>query len=1087
MGFKDSENKNMRFVSWGIRAFFMIIVAALIVLLLTMQEKLIPDRLPVDLECLEFEDEWQLELPAVTADGSEANGTVVVPNVVPAELGEHFSISHVLPEREDFDTIMIWDRGQYVNAYLDGELFYTYDVTGADSVGIDRPYAYIFAKLPEEHAGKRLTLEFYSVVPTDNGRIGSISVGTDTSLLISAIKDFQLEVIAAIVLLCLSVEMMTQSIYIRLRVGRRDSLFSLGAGIFTASCWVLADSRIRQFIFVNYSVIRDMAFYCVAILPAALSFYMNHIQENRYEHIYLFFAAVSIINTAVQVIINFSKIAGLSQTISFSQLWCMLLAIALSINIFRDFRKKLLYRYRMAAAGLLILGIAGGIQILYYRYAARAVTSGKFMIIGLVVMTMCCILQNYRELGVLHRDKEHAEQAAHLLSVEAMESLAKTVDAKDLYTSGHSQRVAAYSREIARRLGLDAERQEHIFYIALLHDVGKIGVPDEIINKPGRLTDEEFEKIKAHPVIGADIMEKFTVIPHLYEGVRYHHERYDGHGYPDGLAGDRIPLIARIIAVADSYDAMTSERSYRNSMPQEAVRGEIERCRGTQFDPEIADIMLQMIDEDTLYLLREKPENSMAEHSAAEAEISGSEMASGATEPADKNTIAAAAAKADSAAKKVAALQAEGTVPADAAVRTGVPEIREADALGAAETNETDENDAEKNDTSAFSSYTMHSIFDRDPHQDKNAVPGVIETPAVRFINKLKKLLKYAGLSQEEFESIRSNEMAESNRSTLRVFSLAGAVCMAGTLINSTIVDPSIIKTQFYLIGIAVSIVIYFAAKSAEKNKAIVYPLMYVSIALFFLFGLVLGVNIHQNINSVTYIVLMIFIPMLFVERPSRILAVIIGAYAVFIYFVMTRKTGVAAECDFVNATSFGILSLISNAYMMVVKIRRFETERIVERHSRMDQLTGVYNRNYYERKLDSYKERTEKTLFCVYVDVNGLHDLNNSKGHAAGDRMLQSVAAELKAVFGEHDTYRIGGDEFVAFGIDQDNTDIVYRLHRFQENITAYGYHVSLGYDIGNAPDIDMKKLIESAEKHMYEAKSAYYAEHDRRRDRAR
>ena len=139
--------------------------------------------------------------------------------------------------------------------------------------------------------------------------------------------------------------------------------------------------------------------------------------------------------------------------------------------------------------------------------------------------------------------------------------------------------------------------------MGLLHDVGKIGVPDEVINKPGRLTDEEFALIKKHPVIGSGILESIEERPYLSIGARWHHERYGGGGYPDGIHGEEIPEEVRIIAVADAYDAMTSSRSYRAVMPQEKVRAEIEKGMGTQFDPQFAKVMLQMIDEDKDYRL----------------------------------------------------------------------------------------------------------------------------------------------------------------------------------------------------------------------------------------------------------------------------------------------------------------------------------------------------------------------------------------------------------------------------------------------------------------------------------------------------
>ncbi len=217
------------------------------------------------------------------------------------------------------------------------------------------------------------------------------------------------------------------------------------------------------------------------------------------------------------------------------------------------------------------------------------------------------------ELVRLQRDLaaevERKSKENESLSLHVVQTLAEAIDAKDPYTNGHSGRVAEYAREIARRCGYTQARQDEIYMMGLLHDVGKIGIPDAVINKPGRLTDEEFAQIKNHPVMGSRILGKIREMPKLSVGARWHHERYDGTGYPDGLAGTEILEEARIIAVADAYDAMTSSRSYRAVLPQERVRAEIEKGKGTQFDPVFADIMLQMMAEDTDYRMKEEGES----------------------------------------------------------------------------------------------------------------------------------------------------------------------------------------------------------------------------------------------------------------------------------------------------------------------------------------------------------------------------------------------------------------------------------------------------------------------------------------------
>lgn len=217
----------------------------------------------------------------------------------------------------------------------------------------------------------------------------------------------------------------------------------------------------------------------------------------------------------------------------------------------------------------------------------------------LIIVIFCSI--SAKKISNYQRKEYESKERLDRMNTNIIRALANTIDAKDRYTSGHSQRVADYSLAIAKRMGKTEEEQKVIYYAGLLHDVGKIRVSEEVINKPGKLTDEEFDQIKVHPVSGYHILKGIHEDERIAYGAKYHHERYNGNGYPNGLEGENIPEIARIIGVADAYDAMASNRSYRNALPQEVVREEIEKGRGQQFDDEIADIMLQMIDEDSGY------------------------------------------------------------------------------------------------------------------------------------------------------------------------------------------------------------------------------------------------------------------------------------------------------------------------------------------------------------------------------------------------------------------------------------------------------------------------------------------------------
>lgn len=228
-------------------------------------------------------------------------------------------------------------------------------------------------------------------------------------------------------------------------------------------------------------------------------------------------------------------------------------------------------------------------------------TAFAYILISFIFLSTITLLKN-----IVNEQNIKIESEKNVtLTTDMIKALVKTIDAKDPYTNGHSVRVAEYSKMIAKQEYSDTQKIQNIHNIALLHDIGKIAIPDEIINKPGKLTDEEYNLIKAHTITGAQILSEISSYPDLINGAKYHHERYDGRGYPCGLKGEEIPEIAAIIGVADAYDAMTSNRSYRKMLPQDVVRNEISKGLGTQFHPKWGKIMLQLIDQDTSYTMHQ--------------------------------------------------------------------------------------------------------------------------------------------------------------------------------------------------------------------------------------------------------------------------------------------------------------------------------------------------------------------------------------------------------------------------------------------------------------------------------------------------
>ena len=194
----------------------------------------------------------------------------------------------------------------------------------------------------------------------------------------------------------------------------------------------------------------------------------------------------------------------------------------------------------------------------------------------------------------LSDSKEQLEQAY----LDMVQTLRSAVEAKDTYTRGHSDRVAEYSVLIGEKLGLAEDQIKTLKIGGLFHDIGKIGIPDSILLKPGKLTDDEYSEIKNHPSIGAHILGSAKTFQDIVPIVKHHHEKYDGNGYPSRMKGEEIPYLARIAAVADTFDAMTSRRSYRDAIDLQKVKDEIKRCEGTQFDPQIAEAFLDILEHD---------------------------------------------------------------------------------------------------------------------------------------------------------------------------------------------------------------------------------------------------------------------------------------------------------------------------------------------------------------------------------------------------------------------------------------------------------------------------------------------------------
>ena len=219
------------------------------------------------------------------------------------------------------------------------------------------------------------------------------------------------------------------------------------------------------------------------------------------------------------------------------------------------------------------------------------------LLVAWITSAIAYVLYRIREINY----RKNAERLGNVIS-QTMSTFANFIDTKDAYTKGHSARVSYYSMKLAEKLGMNEEDVRDIGYIGLMHDCGKLATPESILNKPGRLTPEEFDVMRRHTTNGGNILKDFTAIKDIKDGALYHHERYDGTGYMEGLAGEDIPLVARIICVADALDAMNSDRCYRTHLAKDVIISELETNKGTQFDPAIAQLAIDMINSGEIFI-----------------------------------------------------------------------------------------------------------------------------------------------------------------------------------------------------------------------------------------------------------------------------------------------------------------------------------------------------------------------------------------------------------------------------------------------------------------------------------------------------
>ncbi len=566
---------------------------------------LLPDEMAESYRrCETLNTEWY----QVFEDGTRE--AVTIPGDCTAVPGEPFVIETTLGEVAQGSALSFLAVKQDMKVYVDGVLRTEYSTKDTRIFGNCSPRAYVFVDICREDSGKVLRVEVVSE-SAYAGNMKQVYYGDKAAIWHKYIEGSILPLGITAFVFILSVIVIIACSIVRVRSKKDVSIFYFGWSMFLLSGWLIAQSDMRQLIFKNISVVGDVAMACSTLFLMPLAMYFNVVFGKRYERECLTFEVLALLNCIVSNGLVLSGLADSSAVVPMNFLLLGLGGFYLVRALCKDWKKGYIKNYKIVLIGFVFLLLAGVIQAVTYFFNGVSYVGG-IEALG-VLFTLLAAITDWiikwfklgREKAQLSREVSEKNLKMERLSYQAMETLANTIDAKDNYTRGHSTRVAKYAREIAKRMGKDEKTQNSIYFMGLLHDIGKIGIKDDIINKPGILTEEEFFSIRRHSTIGYDILRDMSEISDIEKGARWHHERYDGTGYPDGLKGEEIPEYARIICVADAYDAMTSKRSYRDAMPQFKVREEIKRGKGTQFDPRIADVILDIMDEDTEYSLRE--------------------------------------------------------------------------------------------------------------------------------------------------------------------------------------------------------------------------------------------------------------------------------------------------------------------------------------------------------------------------------------------------------------------------------------------------------------------------------------------------
>lgn len=344
------------------------------------------------------------------------------------------------------------------------------------------------------------------------------------------------------------------------------------------------------------------------------------------------------------------------------------------------------------------------------------------------------------------------------------------------------------------------------------------------------------------------------------------------------------------------------------------------------------------------------------------------------------------------------------------------------------------------------------------------------------MLEKLRVLFIYNGIDRISYERALP-KITQMNRTIIEVFSGISASLLSLFFVITFFVEATRSNRTVYGLGAICAIVLFmFARFIAKKYPAVVRALVHLAVFIFYIYGIIIGAVISPERQSVTFMVLLVFLPMLFIDRPAFSVLFTTLFVLIFQIICLQTKTGDVLSTDIVNVLTYSLLGVVSGIVSNYIKIRGYVNENKLHEISRLDQLTQLNNRNAFELEYDTIPSKAKRLLACVYIDVNGLHVLNNTKGHTYGDEMLKFVADQIIQYFGKDLTYRIGGDEFIVFIPEPSEWEITQKIRDMRKDIEARDYHIAVGISFDSPNRIDMDNFVRQAEVAMYHDKDDYY-----------